>query len=390
MIRGGAATQNERKKSQGGKRLLRLIQKGVHKVNRLLKSKWFVFSVLVVASFVLFVGACGEDSTTGGDTASSETTATTGSGGASDAGAAADVGPKKIGFVTICAVCTGEARAVSGLQEACDEAGWELLVTDGAGDFQKIISSIETYINEGCDAIVTGAIDPAPLGKVIKQCNDKGIPFIAESGLWVPGVDLQVGMDSYHMGQIQGSYIVDRLEGEGDVMMITYRPTRNVAMREDIVKQILSDYEDIEITYRHEVDINNIIEDSRKAVETQLLRNPDLDAIWCGWDDMCTGAAAAVAAAGRDDIFMIGNDAGEEALNAIRNPDSPWDITVSVDYETIGKTIISELNKIFAGEKLDYKNVFVELPMISRNNGRLPAEGESLPSVDTYTPETAK
>lgn len=349
------------------------------------RGKWIVLAMVIVSLVLFGATGCGSD-----DTASSGSTAAAPSTQAS-AGTtttvAADSGPKKIGFVSICAVCTGEARAVSGMKDAAKAAGWEITTVDGAGDFQKIISTMETFINEGDDAIVLGAIDPAPLGDAIAKANAAGVPVIAESGLWVPGVTLQVGQDSYKMGTIQGTYMADRLGNEGNVMMLTYRPTRNVAMREDVVKLILNDA-GIKVVNRHEVDLNNIVDDSRKAVETQLLADPNLDAIWCGWDDMCTGAAAAVSAAGRDDIFMIGNDAGAEALEKIRDPKSPWDVTVQVDYETIGKTIIEQLGLIFDGQKPAWHNIFVELPVITRDN--VPAEGESLPSVTTYTPATAR
>lgn len=291
-------------------------------------------------------------------------------------------GDKQIGMVSICATCTGEARAISSLRAATEDRGWSVQVVDSAGDFEAVISAVDNFITQEVDAVILGAIDPTPLSDVIERANSAGIPVLVESGLWTEGVALQVGQDSFRMGQIQGTYMVERMEGEGKVLMLTFRPARNVAMREDVVRTTFSHYEEIEVVEVHEVDISNAIEDARQATETILLREPDLTAIWCGWDDLCTGAAAAVDGADRDDVFMIGNDAGDEALERIRDPESAWDVTVYVDYRTIGQVIVEELDKIFAGQELPYKNIYVELPLVTVEN--VPDSAEELPSVDTY------
>lgn len=292
---------------------------------------------------------------------------------------------KTIGMVSICAACTGEARAIASIKESAAAKGWKVQVVDGAGDFNRITSAFETFIQSGVDALIAGATDPEPIKEIIAKANAAGIPFVAESGIWVPGTAVCVGQDPFRMGQIQGSYIVERLAGKGNVVVFTFRPARNVAMREDVMRTILSYYPDIKIIETHNIDIANVIEDTRRTMETWLLRYPkpgQISAVWCGWDDPAMGAATAIDAAGRKEIMLIGNDAGPEALEKIRDPESAWDVTVFVDYVTIGKLVVEQLEKIFAGQGPDAYNVYIEQPLVSSVN--VPPAGEMPPSVESY------
>lgn len=275
---------------------------------------------------------------------------------------------KVIGVVSICGACTGQARAIESYRAEAAKRGWEVQVVDMAGDLSKAIAGFENFIASGVDALIDGAIDTELLTDVIAKANQAGIPFLVESGFWIPGVTCMVGQDSFRMGQVQGTYMVDRMQGKGNVVMLTARPARNVAMREDIVRTILGEYENIKILETHEIDFANPVADARRTMETWLTRYPnpgDITAVWCGWDDPCMGAAAAIDAAGRKEIFLIGNDAGPEAMELICG-DSAFDATVYVDYTTLGKVMFEQLDKIFATGKPDARNVYIELPIVSR------------------------
>ncbi|MBN1858802.1 sugar ABC transporter substrate-binding protein [Candidatus Bipolaricaulota bacterium] len=294
----------------------------------------------------------------------------------------------RIGYVSIAANCTGQARAIEATRDACAELGWQVDVVDGAGDFSKITSAFENFINAGVDALIAGAIDPEPLKPVIAQANAAGIPFFMESSLWVPGVTCMVGMDSFRMGTIQAQYVIDRLGGSGNVLILTYPPARDVDMREQVFRTVLSFYPEIEILNSQNVEISRVVDESMRTMETWLLRYPDIDAVWCGWDDVAMGAIAAIDVAGRDGIVVIGNDGGEEAQAKIADPNCAWDVTVYVDYETMGRTMIEQIAKYLDTGSVDARNIYVDLPLLTPAN--VPGPGETFPEVDTYflyTPE---
>lgn len=288
----------------------------------------------------------------------------------------------RIGYVSICANCTGQARAIRATKEACTGLGWQVDVVDGAGDFAKITAAFESFINANVDALIAGAIDPEPLKPVIEKANAAGIPFFMESSLWVPGITCMVGMDSFRMGTIQAQYVIDRLGGSGNVVILTYPPARDVDMREKVFRTVLSFYPEIKILGAQNVEISRVIDESMRTMEIWLLKYPDIDAVWCGWDDPAMGAIAAIDVAGRKDIFVIGNDGGSEAQEKIRDPESAWDVTVYVDYETMGRMMIEQIKKYLETGKVDARNIYVELPLLTSEN--VPAPGESFPAADTY------
>ncbi|MCR4399148.1 MAG: sugar ABC transporter substrate-binding protein, partial [Firmicutes bacterium] len=253
------------------------------------------------------------------------------------------------------------------------------------GDGLAEVAGIENFINSKVDAIIDGAIDTAALAEVIGKAEAAGIPFMVESGFWRPGVTCMVGQDSFRMGQVQGTYIAERLNGKGNVVILTYHPARNIAMREEVCKAILAQYPEIKIVANYTIEISRVVDEARKTMETLLVRYPkpgDISAVWCGWDDIAMGAAAAIDAAGRSsEMFCIGNDAGQEAMDKIRGT-SAFDVTVYVDYATIGKIMFQQLDKVFATGKADANNIYIDLPLVTRDN--VPPPGQWPPPVSSY------
>lgn len=358
------------------------------------ESERMPFAVVILAmSLFLLLSACttGEEksatSPAGQTPAAQQAAPASTQGDSSSASPSSPEGSAKkvIGVVSLCGACTGEARAIEALKQAAETKGWTVQAVDGAGDLSRMISQFETFLNQGVDGLVGGAVDAAPLSEIIEKANGRGIPFILETGRWGPGVTTQVGPDPAHMGQVQGSYMVERMGGQGGVVFFTFRPAPAVAIREDVVKTILSHYEGIRVVETHNLDVARAVDDARRTMETLLLRYPkkgDISAVWCGWDDPCTGAAAAINSAGRTEIFLIGNDGGQEAMDHFRDETSAWDVTVYVDYSTVGQVIVEQFEKVFSGKGPDGRNVFIELPLLGRHN--VPPAGQWPAPVGTY------
>ncbi len=337
----------------------------------------------------------GEETTTTGAAATTATTMAAGDSGGGSlsrigkedlADQAAAMGAKKVGYVAGCGVCAGTARMIKACDSEAKRRGWTLQVSDTGGDYSKAPGAFETFIQSGADLLVDSAIDPGALGDVISKANAGGIPFFIESAPWVPGLEASINQNTYEMGQKQALWIASRLEGQGNVAIITFEPIQVVARREAVLRTILGTYPGINIVETHTIDPTSAIDDARQVTETWLLKHPnkgDIGAIWGGWDDPAVGAATAVDAAGRDDIFVIGNDAAPDVVQMMRSGSS-FDGDIWVDWESMAVELFHQMDLVVLGRPVEARELYVNQPLISAHLGNLPAEGEEPAPAGTY------
>lgn len=339
---------------------------------------WHMRSLLLfLAALVLATGAVGcsggGDDDGGSPAAAATTTSTTGEGegegettGTGDE--LPDVGKKTIGFVGICVKCTGQARVVNALKEEADKLGWEVVVVDAAGDLNKANAGFTNLYQRGVDAVISGAIDPYLLDNAIKGANDRGIEFVVNDGDWRPGVTFAVAMNSFYMGMAQAQWMVERLNAEGNIVLFNVPNARNVAERYTVFKAIIEMFPNMKILEEHTVNFTDPIQDAQRTMSGWLQRyGDDVDAVWAAWDDPAIGAALAIDQAGKSDqVFVIGNDAGPDALERIKG-DSALDGTVYVDYTLQGQLYIQELHRVFATGQPSAKWIWIKEPIVTRH-----------------------
>jgi ribose transport system substrate-binding protein len=119
---------------------------------------------------------------------------------------------------------------------------------------------------------------------------------------------------------------------------------------------------------------NSKQEEGYKVMKDILSANPDLAGVFSCNDPMAVGAAQAIADAGKSgakDIFVIGFNADEIALKAIKAGTMAATVQ-QVPYE-MGKMTVDLATKLMNGEKLKYDNdkereIYVPVNLIDASN----------------------
>lgn len=354
-------------------------------------------AAMMVATLTLGVAACSNeansDAKSGGDAATAA--ASTSSAELSDNNGGqllrvADakipsVGKKRVGIVTVCAQCSGMARFLKSFKAEAKKQGWAVTVTDTGGDSGKVVAGMNTFVQSKVDFLILAAVDPSGLGAQIKAAHDAGIPVAVNEGDWVPNTVFACCQDSVGMGTAQAQWVTQRLNGEGEVVMFTLAAARTVNQRATSFKAAVGLQKGIKIVAEEQIDISDPIGSTKAKMASLLLKYPNVKAVWAGFDDPARGAAQAIAESGRaKGAFVVGNDAGPDALNDIRG-DSPLDGTVFVDYTTAGKIFVAELASYFEDQTVTGRTIFTQQPIISRHLGNVPPAGQEPPAVGYYS-----
>jgi ribose transport system substrate-binding protein len=208
----------------------------------------------------------------------------------------------------------------AGLNEAAEEAGFELLVTAGEFDVARQKDQIQDYIVRKVNAIIVSPCDSKSIGTAIKAANDAGIPvFTADIACLAEGIKVisHVASDNVAGGQLAAEAIVEALNGTGKVAIIDHPEVESVIQRVKGFEEELAKHEGVEIVAK--LTGRGVKDQAFRTAEDILQAHPDLDAIFGINDDSALGALAAVEKAGKiDRVKIIGFDAVPEAREAIK------------------------------------------------------------------------
>jgi ribose transport system substrate-binding protein len=265
----------------------------------------------------------------------------------------------------------GTQFMVEGFQAAAEEKGWTVDVIDTAGDIAALNSRLQDVVTQGVDAIVIN-VDPTQV-TTLQDAVDAGIPVFGMDAGTVPELVVNVTSNGYAMAAETATYIVDRLNGAGNIVLFEFPPYPPVQKRGVIAEAIFANSPDIAIVDTVVPDVTDGgIADSRAKMEAILAANPDagsISAVWAGWDQPALGALQAIEAAGRDGegIIIVGIDANPQALDAIAQGGN-FEATVAQDFAGIGSAVADQIETYLAGEAITVKTVYVPTTLVTAAN----------------------
>jgi len=266
----------------------------------------------------------------------------------------------------------GTQFLVEGFQAAADEKGWNVNVIDTAGDVAAVISRIEDMVNQGVDAIVIN-VDPAQVAAGLQVAADAGIPVFGMDAGSDPLLVTNVTSNGYAMAAETATYVADRINCSGRVVMFVFDPYPPVQKRGIIADAIFANCPDIEVIDRITPDVNDGgIADSRAQMEAVLAANPDagsISAVWAAWDQPALGALQAIEAAGREGegIVIVGIDANPQALDAVAAGGN-FEATVAQDFSGIGAATANAMERMFNGETISQSVIYVPTVLVTQAN----------------------
>jgi len=265
----------------------------------------------------------------------------------------------------------GTQYMVEAFQAAAEEKGWTVNVVDTAGDVAALNSRLQDVVTQGVDAIVIN-VDPTQV-PALSEANDAGIPVFGMDAGTAPELVTNVTSNGYAMAAETASYVVDRLNGQGRIVMFVFPPYPPVQKRGIIAEAIFNNSPDIEIVDQVVPDVTDGgIADSRAKMEAILAANPDpgsISAVWAAWDQPALGALQAIEAAGREGegIVIVGIDANPQALEAIAAGGN-FEASVAQDFLGIGSTTADLVEQYLNGTEITQTTVYVPTTLITQGN----------------------
>ena len=278
----------------------------------------------------------------------------------------------KIAVITPYLAQPGTQFYVEGFEAAAKDRDWDVNVIDTQGDVAAVISRIEDAVTQKVNAIVIN-VDPAQIAAGLVAATAAGIPVVGMDSGTDPQLVANVTSNGYAMAAETTSYVVNRLNGEGNVVMFVFDAFPPVQARGVIADAIFANHPDIKVMERVTPDVQDGgIADSRAQMEALLAANPDagsINAVWAAWDQPALGALQAIEDAGRGDegIVIVGMDANPQAREAIAAGGS-FEASMAQDFVGIGSTTADVVARVLGGETVRESVIYVPTTLVTSGN----------------------
>ncbi len=214
-------------------------------------------------------------------------------------------------------------RVKGAAEQAAQDFGVEVIITgveqppipQYAGEQITLIADL---IKEGSiDGLVIGPMDSMRLVPVVDKAIDSGIIVVAQSTpINSDRILTFVGFDNGTAGQLVGSWIIKKLGGQGQVLLLDGPLDQQNSL--DRRNAFIEGLKDGEADILDMQSANWLADQAQQITANWLKQFPKIDAIIAANDMMAVGASEAIAQAGRKGIIISGFGGHRPALESIK------------------------------------------------------------------------
>ncbi len=206
----------------------------------------------------------------------------------------------------------------------------DLQVAEGTNDVNLQISQVETFINDGVDAIVLLPFDGAAMTPVALQAMEAGIPVINVDREFDDPNAARVTVlgDNYGMGVSAGQYMCEQFADKPNAVIAEIAGIDSLPLTQDRSQGFEDALGECDLKVSNRVAADFTVEGGEEEAAKLLQAAPKIDGLWNHDDDQGVGVLAAIENAGRDEFIMVGGAGSANAMRSIQADDGVLKATV--------------------------------------------------------------
>ena len=198
------------------------------------------------------------------------------------------------------------------------ELGYEVMVLVHDDDANKQNELFDSAIAAGVKAIILDNAGADASVAAVQKAKDAGIPsFLIDSEITATGVAVSQIVSNNYQGAQLGAEEFVRLMGEkGDFAeLIGKESDTNAGIRSKGYHDVIDQYPDLKLVASQTANWSQT--EAYSVMESMLQANPGIKGVISGNDTMAMGAWAALEAAGRTDVIVVGFDGSNDVRDSI-------------------------------------------------------------------------
>jgi erythritol transport system substrate-binding protein len=185
-------------------------------------------------------------------------------------------------------------------------------------DANEQLQLFENCIAQGAVAIILDNAGADATVAAVQAAKDAGIPsFLVDREITQEGVAVaQIVSNNYQGATILAEEFASLMDEEGTYIELTGRDTdTNAHVRSQGYHDVLDAIPDMEMVAQQTANWSQT--EAYDVMESLLQANPDVKGVICGNDTMALGAQAALDAAGKGAVIVVGFDGSDDVNDSI-------------------------------------------------------------------------
>lgn len=205
-----------------------------------------------------------------------------------------------------------------GAKERAEELGYTTLVASHDDDANKQDQLVTTAIARKAKAIILDNAGSDVTIGAVEKAKKAGVPtFLIDREINKSGIAIsQIVSNNYQGAQLGAEKFVALMGEKGKYVELLGRESdTNAHVRSQGFHDVIDDYSEMEMVAQQTANWSQT--EAFTRMESILQANPDIKGVLSGNDTMALGAEAALKAAGRTDIFVVGFDGSDYVRDSI-------------------------------------------------------------------------
>jgi len=256
-----------------------------------------------------------------------------------------------------------------GAEEKAKELGGDkvkVTVDSADDDLGKQTNQIDNFIAAQVDLILLNPVHPEGIMPAVLRAKEANIPVIAVDAA-AEGVNAMITSNNVQAGEKACQFIVDRLKGKGDVVIIDGPPVTAVTDRIKGCKAVFAKNPGIKILSDNQ-NGRGSREGGLETMTNLLTAFPKIDAVFAINDPTGTGADLAARQAKRTELFIAGVDGAPVAVEALKDKDSLFLATAAQNPLRMAMEGVEIGYQIKQGKAPKEATILIPVDLITRDN----------------------
>ncbi|MET3899753.1 erythritol transport system substrate-binding protein [Devosia sp. UYZn731] len=211
------------------------------------------------------------------------------------------------------------AAEAAGAKAKAEELGYTTQVYSHDDDANKQNELIDSAIAAGAKAIILDNAGADASVAAVQKAKDAGIPsFLIDREINATGVAAaQIVSNNYQGATLGAEAFVAAVGEKGNFVELTGKESdTNAGIRSKGYHDVIDQYPDLKMVAQQSANWSQT--EAFTKMESILQANPDIQGVIAGNDTMAMGAVAALDAAGRKDVVVVGFDGSNDVRDAIK------------------------------------------------------------------------
>ena len=233
-------------------------------------------------------------------------------------------------------------------------------------DLNKQSTQIDNFIASGVDLVLVNAADPVAIEPAMVRLKAAGIVAVAVD-VAAKGAAATVTTNNIEAGQKACGYIVDKLNGKGEVAIMNGPPVSSVVDRVNGCKAAFGKAPGIKVVSDNQ-NGKGSREGGLEVMIGLLTANDDIDAVFTINDPQAIGADLAAKQLNRTDLIITSVDGAPDIEGALKQPGNLIQASAAQDPFAMAQKAVDVGYEILQGKQPAQPTTLIPAELITRDN----------------------